>query len=171
MLRLSLVLCLLLVSAASPAQIFKRDPGDEIVQPDEETLQLPPMPGESLFPFDPVFQTPLSFYIDLSSIRIGRTDRIARYTLVAKGDSGASNVSYEGLRCDTNERKIYAYGGRDGKWSPVREPQWKEVDKNKEAYRHTLFKDYFCPRGSIVGSEREAIDALKRGGHPKALTD
>lgn len=164
---LGLVL-LLGFSLPAAAQLFKRDPGDEIPLPDEEEWKLPEPPkAENLVLFDPGFVSPLQFYIDGSALTIGAKDRIVRYTLVVKSDSGASNVSYEGLRCDTAERKIYAYGTPDGKWSKAREPQWKPV--HEERYRRTLFHNYFCPRYVPIRNAPEGINAIKDGVHPSVL--
>lgn len=165
-----LLLCALFFSAATQAQIFKRDPGDEIVLPDEEALQLPPAPrDENLVRFDPGFNTPLNYYIDGASLKAGKTDRIVRYTLVVRSSAGANNISFEALRCDTGDRKIYAYGGSDGKWSPARDPQWKPVET--ERYRRTLFVFYFCPNNLPFESTQEGIDALRNGGHRRAPRD
>lgn len=157
------MLCLL-VSLPAEAQIFKRDPGDEIIQPDEERLELPAAPkDENLLQFDPAFVSSLSFYVDSASLKVGATDRIVRYALVIKSSSGASNITYEGLRCDTAERKIFAYAAPDGSWSAARDPQWTSIDK--ERYRRTLFDYYFCPRMVMVRSVREAIYSLENGGY------
>jgi len=159
------MLCLLLPALSVEAQIFKRDPGDEIIQAEEEKLELPAAPkDENLLPFDPGFVTSLSFYVDSASLKVG-DDRIVRYTLVIKSPSGAANATYEGLRCDTIERKVYAYGSPDGSWSAARNPQWQPL--GKEIHRHTLFNDFFCPRTVVVGGVREAIRLLKSGGHPR----
>jgi hypothetical protein len=159
--------CFLLSALPVDAQLFKRDPGDEIELPDEESLQLPAPPKEdNLLSFDPGYVVNLSFYIDAASLKVGETDRIVRYTLVIKSPSGASNISYEGLRCDSFERKIYAYAAPDGSWLPVRDPQWKFFDK--EVYRQTLFNDFFCSaRMGRVRSVREAIQMLNSGGYPR----
>ncbi|HKY02847.1 MAG TPA: CNP1-like family protein [Burkholderiales bacterium] len=163
----SLLVFLLICATTAQAQLFKRDPGDELEQPDEESLQLPSYPTEAnLVPFDPGFVSSFTYYIDTSSLKVGETDRVVRYALVVKSNSGATNVTYEGLRCDTAEKKVWAYGDGKNGWSKARDPQWKPFEK--EIYRRTLYDYFFCPRTILVGSVREAIDALKKGGHPHA---
>jgi hypothetical protein len=158
---------LLLCSSVTNAQLFKRDLGDEIVLPDEEALVLPPPPkSDALLSFDPAYLSPFTFSIDPTSLRVG-ADRIVRYTLVVKAQSGATNVSYEALRCDTNERKIFAYGTTGGEWSPVRDPQWKPLVS--EPYRNTLFHSYFCPRNLAIRTPLEGLEAIRAGGHPRAV--
>jgi hypothetical protein len=161
---ITLLVGLLTLSLPVSAQLFKRDPGDEIVLPNEEALQMPAPPkSENLVRFDPGYATDLQFSIDAPSLKAGASDRIVRYTLLIKSAAGAANISYEGLRCDTADRKIYAYGRSDGGWSPVRDPQWKSV--LDEPYRRTLF-DYFCPRNSAISNAEEGLNAIRRGVHP-----
>ena len=50
-------------------------------------------------------------------------DAIVRFTVVARS-AQAENVSYEGFRCIERERKVYAYGRRDGTWLPAKDCGW-----------------------------------------------
>ena len=76
-------------------------------------------------------------------------------------------MTFEGMRCQTRERRIYASGRPDGSWSKARKNEWVRIQE-QYANRHyaTLFLDYFCPIGSIVQDAAEARNALKQGGHP-----
>jgi hypothetical protein len=110
----------------------------------EVKLPLFPKP-ENLLQFDPSAASSNHFYIDPGSISIG-SDGAVRYTLVVRSSSGAENVSYEGIRCETREQKYYAFGGRDGTWSKAR-----------------LSADYFCPDRKPVKSSRDAVNRFKYG--------
>lgn len=137
--------------------------------PQELKLELPPAPKNAdLARFDPGKPSTLEFFIDTASLRVG-DDQVVRYTMVAKSNDGASNVSYEGMRCRTRERKVYAYGRADGSWSEIRDPQWVKIGGlPAEPYRFALYEDYFCPARLSIRSAGEGVDALKRGRHPRA---
>ena len=69
---------------------------------------LPPLPQQAnLLPFDVSGNTPLTFAVDSKSLSVG-DDGVVRYTVVVKSPSGAYNVNYEGIRCDTYEWRQYA---------------------------------------------------------------
>jgi len=136
---------------------------------DELPLQLPAPPkAGDLIEFDPGRPATLRFYVDPASLSVG-TDQIVRFTIVVKGDGGASNVSYEAIRCKSRERKVYAYGRADGTWSETRVPQWTAIHGlTTDGYRFVLFENYFCPSRQSIASAREGVEALRRGGHPRA---
>lgn len=80
----------------------------------EFAVQLPPQPkAENLVVFYVGPTTTMKFAIDVNSLSTG-TDGMVRYTLISTSSSGAENVNYEGIRCQTAERKLYAFGHQDG---------------------------------------------------------
>lgn len=102
------------------------------------------------------------FHIDKTSISPGE-DGVVRYTLVIRTSGGATNITYEGIRCDTGELKTYAIGHSDGTWAASRNQAWKPIE-NKPINRHhaALRMEYFCTQG-IIRNQAEGIAALKRG--------
>lgn len=108
------------------------------------------------------------FFVDGSTINIG-TDGVVRYVLVLKTSGGASNVSLEGMRCDTLEFKLFALGRSDGSWSKVASPQWRPIE-NKLINQHhaVLSRDFLCPAGHAPRDAADARAALRRGKHPDA---
>lgn len=107
------------------------------------------------------------FLIDRRSVAPA-DDGVVRYTVVAVSDAGARNVSYEGLRCATHERRVYAYGrGTDG-WTPAHSSEWRLFPITSAAYYGVLYRDFFCPQTMPIRSAREGVDALVRGIHPRA---
>mgnify|MGYP006205893449 FL=1 len=81
-----------------------------------------PLPGPvqrgQLIPFDMSTRTELQFSVDASSISVG-SDRVLRYVLVARSNSGAENILYEGLRCETGEARNYArWNQSEQRWVP-----------------------------------------------------
>ncbi|MEO8443328.1 MAG: CNP1-like family protein [Betaproteobacteria bacterium] len=157
-------LLLPLTVAAQPLQIFGGDEDAEKKESVEFEVKLPPMPKtENLVPFEASAANTNNFFIDATSILIG-ADGIVRYTMVVKSPSGAENISYEGMRCETTEQKTYAYGRRDGTWSNARAPAWKKiVYKDINRQHAVLYSHYFCPDGEPIRSAKDAIQRFKYG--------
>jgi hypothetical protein len=149
---------------AQPLQIFGGDEEAEKKELPERELKLPPFPKEgSLLPFEASAANTNRFFIDADSILIG-DDGVVRYTMVVKSPSGAENVSYEGIRCDTTEQKFYAFGRRDGTWSNVRAPAWRKIQyKDVNRQYGVLYSNYFCPDGAPIRSAKDAIQRFKYG--------
>lgn len=172
--RLKLAAVLLAAPIAAVAQ-QPRDLGADAIdfgadrEKQESEVKLPPAPrSENLIKFDPGRPTSMTFYIDAASMTLGE-DGVVRFTTVARGDGSTQNVAYEGIRCSTRERKTYAYGKADGTWTAQRDPGWVPIRSlNADSYRFTLYQDYFCPARESIASAAEGVDALRRGGHPKA---
>lgn len=161
---LGCTLLLLLGVACSAWAEFEEDYENKRWQ--ELEIQLPAAPRqENLLPFYVSAASSNRFFIDGSTLGVG-SDGVVRYVLVVLSAEGGRNVTFEGMRCETRERRIYASGRLDGTWAKARKNEWVRV---QEAYanRHhaALFLDYFCPVGVIVRDADEARAALVRGGH------
>lgn len=133
----------------------------------ELEVQLPAPPGQGTqLPFYVSAATENRFFIDGASLSVG-ADGVVRYVLIVLTPQGGRNVTFEGMRCQTRERRIYASGRQDGSWSKARKNEWVRF-QDAYANRHhaALFLDYFCPFGNIVQNAEEARNALIRGGHP-----
>ena len=167
-----LSLSLLVVTHISLAQQleFNKNYSDEEDKPWEEmAAELPPAPKtENLLPFYVGPTATQTFAIDSNSLSLG-TDGVVRYTLVATSPSGAKNISYEGIRCASFEKKIYAIGREDGSWGRSRRDQWEPIVRSKTNRQHAaLSADYFCSNLTVVGPEKDMLYRLKSG---KTLTD
>jgi hypothetical protein len=154
----SLALALLAAGCAHPITYT-----DELDKPWEaQKALLPPAPKiADLVPFY-VGPVPFDFFVDRSSVKLGE-DGVVRYTLMARSSSGATNVSYEGIRCATYSRRVYAFGSVDGSWSQARNSQWVEMDRLASDPRTVLANDFFCPDRGPVRSTDEARRALALG--------
>lgn len=130
----------------------------------ELEVKLPPFPKpEKLLQFEPSAASSNRFYVDPESISIG-SDGAVRYTLVVRSSSGAENVSYEGIRCETREQKYYAFGRRDGIWSNARSGEWRRIEYKDINRQHgVLYADYFCPGRKPVKSPTDAVNRFKYG--------
>lgn len=113
---------------------------------EEIEARLPPFPKpENLDSFFVSATTDNKFMVDRESISVG-ADGVVRYTLVVLSSSGAQNISYDGLRCATGERRLYAFGRSDKTWSKARLNQWTKIQESTLNRHHAaLFFDFFAP--------------------------
>jgi len=108
---------------------------------------------------------PFAFFVDPGSVSVS-PDGVARFALVARSTSGATNVSYESIRCATYERKVYAYGRSDGTWVQARNSQWIPITRLQANQHAALADDFFCSERRIRTAE-EALQGLARGNQPR----
>ena len=130
----------------------------------EIEARIPSSPGAGdLVPFEAGAASPHRFYVDARSLSVGE-DGVVRYTLVIKAAGGATNVTFEGIRCELREQKYYAVGRADGNWVRARNPQWRRIE-HQDVNRHhnVLYSDYFCSGKQPHGSVREVLQLLKSG--------
>jgi len=118
----------------------------------EVKTEIPPAPkAANLVSFYVGPTATMNFFIDMNSISVG-SDGVVRYTLVSKSQGGAENISYEGIRCQTYENKLYAFGQKDGSWSRARLSGWKQISELSGNRQHAaLAKDYLCQDGTVAG--------------------
>jgi hypothetical protein len=162
-------LTLLLTMGTALAQSFDEDYDDENRPWQEIAVQLPAPPkDENLLPFYVSPTATQKFFVDAKSISVG-SDNVVRYTLVSISQEGAKNVTYEGIRCETFEKKIYAIGEEDGSWARSRRNQWEGIVRGFANRQHAaLAKDYFCENTSVAGKAESIVYRLK---NKKTLTD
>jgi hypothetical protein len=146
---------------------FDEDFDDQNKPWEEIAIQLPPAPkAENLIPFYVSATATQQFAVDTASLSVG-ADGVVRYTVVATSDAGAKNVSYEGIRCQSYERKLYAFGRPDGSWSRSRRDKWERIAGNAaNRYHAALFKDYFCDETAVAGSAKDIVARMR---HNKSL--
>lgn len=129
----------------------------------EVAAQLPAYPkDENLIPFNVSSATRNKYFIDANSVSVGE-DLVIRYTVVIEAAGGARNVSFEGMRCESAERRLYAYGHPDGTWSKARNAAWEGIKlRSLLSYRKALYEDHFCPDDIRVRDGKEAVQNLRR---------
>lgn len=99
------------------------------------------------------------FLIDENSLSVG-DDGVVRYVMVARSGGGAESSTFEGIRCETHEWRIYATGRVGGQWANARDDSWKPiVDNAYNRPRAILANDYFCDRAV---PPRDRDDVLRR---------
>ena len=123
-----------------------------------------PQAGAKLLPFDVSNDTPLKFAIDPASLTVG-TDGVVRYTIVITSPTGARNVNYEGIRCDTYEWRLYASLDADHNgWDQTVANDWSRIENGTlNAYHATLYQDYFCANKLPVAKAPKIIENLRYG--------
>ena len=163
---LAALVVLMAAAAAAPAQwrLFDSEFDEENKPWSEIEAQLPSYPRtQDLIPFDAGSATAHRFYIDAPSLSVGE-DGVVRYTLVIRTAGGATNVSFEGMRCETREQKYYALGRSDGKWTRARDPQWRRIEP-REIHRHhnVLYGEFFCPDRYVrMTTVKRIVEELRR---------
>lgn len=156
------VFLLAFATATSAQSRFEEDFDDKDKPWQEVAIQLPPAPqAEDLASFYVSATATQSFAVDTKSLSVSE-DGVIRYTLVAVSDAGARNVSYEGIRCETYERKLYAFGQPDGKWSRSRRDQWERIQGGASNRQHAaLAKDFFCLEKTVAGTAADMSARLR----------
>jgi len=129
----------------------------------EIAASLPAYPkNENLMPFVVSSATANKFMIDTASLSVGK-DGVVRYSVMIESPRGARTVNYEGLRCDTAERKIYAFGQVDGKWTENKRAAWEGIKaRSLLSYHKTLLEELFCDLGIPIKDAAEGVRNLKR---------
>jgi hypothetical protein len=172
---LALVAAAVLGAAGAYAQQgsdFENDFDENKKEWKEIEAKIPPYPKDAnLVAFEGGPASPHRFFIDTQSLSIG-TDEVVRYTLVIKTAGGATNVTYEGIRCETREQKYYAVGQPGGGWTRARNPQWRRIELREVNRQHNvLYTDFLCNgglnRGIPAESVKEIVKWLKYGRSPR----
>ncbi len=132
--------------------------------PKEESalaLPAPPKPDD-LLAYTVGAGASMTFAIDAKSVSVG-DDQIVRYSSVITSPSGAMNISYEGIRCKTAERKLFATGRPDGSWNTLSDAVWRRIPSaGANSYQATLFREFFCDGDSVAGKAATIVDRIRR---------
>jgi hypothetical protein len=165
-----LALLLLLGSGQALAEFSFEYDFDANQKPWQEMqAQLPAAPkAETLMPFDVGPAAPHHYFLDRASVSAG-SDGVVRYTVVVHTAGGAENVSYEGMRCDSGEQKIYAFGRPNGDWARNKYASWSPVQlRQANSYQRELYQHYFCtqdgPAEMKVIQRAMSSGGIRRGG-------
>jgi len=136
----------------------------------EIEVQLPAFPEQvNLIPFQVGAMADTKYLIDGNSLSVG-ADGVFRYILVVISSAGAQNITYEGLRCATAERRFYAYGRPDKTWSKAKSNQWVKIQGSTNNHHVELYSNYFCAIGAAyVRNADEARRVLRSGGQSATI--
>ena len=138
----------------------------------EMLLTMPQGPKETaLLPIQVGPTASQRFFIDSQSVSVSK-DGVVRYTLISVGNGGAKNISYEGLRCESREKRLYAFGRQDGSWSKARSSSWGKINPKALNTQHaTLANDYFCMASTVAGTAAQIVKRLRDNELLNAVKD
>ncbi len=147
-----------------PDQKFQYEEGEAWK---EEDVKIPPYPDDGdlmeLY-LDVANQSKFTYYMDEESLSVSKNDYVVRYTMVIESKRGTRNIFYEGMRCNTDEYKTYAFGTGKGKLRPSKKPEWKSMrDSGYKKLRMDLMEFYLCDERKLPRLRTEIIDRIK---HP-----
>lgn len=161
-----ILLLLAACGASGPKSDWERANEEKLpaAEQQRDALPSPPQKRGELIEFFVAATSEFRFFVDAATLSVS-DDGIVRYVLVARSPSGVDNVSFEGMRCATNEVRIYALG-RDGAWVG-RPTDWRVIEpRSVSRWHNELSRNYFCPQREPIVSAKEGVLALRQGGHP-----
>lgn len=162
-LHITALIAAALLSLSLPASAQQAQDDEDEIEKDwkEVAAQLPAAPkAENLVPF--YDSGTMLFSIDVKSLTVA-ADNTIRYTLVSVSRGGAKNVSYEGIRCESFEKKLYAFGRPDGSWSRSRRNEWTRISSLAANQQHSnLAVDYFCEGTTVAGKAAAIVERIKK---------
>ena len=162
-------LLLLALVPLPPAMAQSNLPVPRSEENEFKDVDAPPLPAypkaASLLRFPTTWSTS-QVLVDTDTLTV-HDDAVIRYTLVVKAAGGAENVTYEALRCGTGQLRVYAYGRRDGTWSPARNSRWREIsDSGINRHHFEFWRDVFCD-GKALERRSDILLNIKRGGRER----
>jgi hypothetical protein len=157
-------------SALAAAQAYEPKSEWEKVQEErdwkETEFSLPAVPtGKGLLEFFVSSASSFKFFIDPQSLSVS-TDGIVRYAMVARSAAGVETVSFEGIRCQNETYKVYAFLSGQA-WKQA-DTDWRPIEPMgvQRRWHNVLRSEFFCPKRIPITTAAEGIDALRRGAHP-----
>lgn len=129
----------------------------------ELEIRLPQFPKpENLITAEVSGLTGFAFFVDVKSIDVGQ-DGVVRFVVLARSAGGAENISFEGIRCSTRERKLYAVGRANGTWFSPKAPEWVNFQASRvNSYHDSFARQYFCVERTPVLNSAKAIELLRK---------
>ncbi len=159
--RAALLLNLVVCANASAGLLRDDEPAAE--PKEESAVVLPPAPKkEDLLRYEVSATSSMRFALDARSVSIADDD-VVRFTSVITSASGVENVSYEGIRCKSGERKLYASGRPDGSWNAFPNADWRRISSGgANSYHATLLQEFFCDGDTVAGKVPMMVERLRR---------
>lgn len=108
----------------------------------------------------------LQVHLAASSLTYTPADRVLRYWVVITSPAGAYNASFEGMRCDVGEYRIYAYGNprRTPQVQPAAKAKWQPVGEIRSgSYRPEMMRTLLCNESRRPRQVAEILATLR--GH------
>lgn len=122
----------------------------------EDDYVVPPMPARVDWrEYYLNAQTRNRYYIARELLSIG-SDGAVRFVSRVVSPSGTENISAEGIRCGTGERRLYATLKPGGEWADTRGSRWLPIGGGNRlnSYVFMLYSDYLCAAGVAMEPRR-----------------
>jgi hypothetical protein len=147
----------------SSAGLFGPAEDEKTVEPE---VSLPAYPrDENLIAFHVRAADPNQYFVDAASLAVA-PDGMVLVAVLVRSPQGATTLRFEGLRCASGQRKVYAIGGPDRTWSKPRTVEWAPIGSGASGlHERVLAREYLCPNGIGIRTVSEGLRALRRGGH------
>lgn len=158
-----LAACLIGIAGQSSADLFGPSEDEKAVEPE---VSLPAYPlDENLIPFHVRTNDPNQYFVDAASLAVA-PDGMVLVAVLVRSPQGATTLRFEGLRCASGQRKVYALGGPERTWTRPRTVEWAPIGSGPSGlHERVLAREYLCPNGIGIRSVSEGLRALRRGGH------
>jgi hypothetical protein len=173
-----------LLAGAGLAASDAADPFDDMLSPNESNADFDyddsadkpwregaveelPLPADSDLLRVRLDALPAGFqaYMSPNHLTYSAEDRVFRFWLIIKSSAGAYNATYEGLRCEVQEYRVYAHGNPH-RQPPVRansNSSWQAVGIGAKNYRRELLVTLMCDESRRPAPLRDIVATLR--GH------
>lgn len=105
--------------------------------------------------------------IDPATVTVGK-DGVVRYVVVMSNATGSVNAVYEGIRCASDQVKVYARAGASGEWSVLPEPTWRDVNGNQPSKHALVFARLAACDVRVANRLEDVIKALQTQQKPRS---
>lgn len=159
--RLTSALAFSLLGAAAHSANAQTSYTDEKVW--SEAAAAPPaaFSTEVLIPFEVMKASALTYGVDPNTLTVGQ-DGVVRYVMVARSNSGALNVLYQGIRCATAQTKTYSRLSDKGTWNTSPDAEWQALSfRGPTRPAMILARQGVCEGRTITGNAQKILAALK----------
>lgn len=119
---------------------------------------------DQLQPFEVSRGAALSYGIDPKTLSVGE-DGVVRYVMVARSASGALNVLYQGVRCQTAEVKTYGrWDNSASRWNASTQDDWQALSHSGATRpAKMLALAGICDGRTVNGNPRKILHTLQHG--------
>jgi hypothetical protein len=129
-----------------------------------KTAAPPSFTTDQLIPIEMPHYVTVEVGIAPSTVSVG-TDGVVRYVVVMRNTSGSTIAAYEGIRCTTDEVKLYARTNSVGDWVTIAAPQWRSVTDNLPSkHAFAIARQGGC-NTHLSSSLDETLKALRLSAH------
>ena len=143
--------------------------GEETSWQEIEPTVFPASPERSnLIEFEVGVGARARFYLDEKSIAVG-SDGVIRFVLVTEsGTSGKMNMSFEGIRCESGEKRLYAAADLGGEWRKLT-TGWTKLSSGTFNQPETVLSDDILCDGRTARTPMSSI--VRRLKKPEHIPD